>query len=66
MACSDPIKFAAEAANMTDSELYDVFVTILADEKPNDYQQAVLDEAERRGMLTGSEADAISRSDPST
>jgi len=60
MSESDPMLFAAQAAGMTDHQLYGAFHLLTPGDKPTAFQQAVLDEAEFRGMLTHSEIQAIS------
>lgn len=59
MSGSDPMTFAVTTADMTDAQLFAAFHAIVKDAEPTDFQRAVLDEAQYRGILKGSEIDAI-------
>lgn len=62
MSLSDPIVFAARAGRMTDTQLYDTIHQLKSGEGLSDFHQVVLDETRLRGILTASEADAITAS----
>ncbi len=60
MSAADPIIFASQTAAMSDVELYVAFQLLDVD-TTQDYQQAVLDEAQQRNLITASEAAAVIR-----
>lgn len=51
MSSSDPMAFAVQTANMGDAELASALHAIATDTELSDFQRAVLDEAQCRGML---------------
>lgn len=59
MSSSDPMIFAAQAGGMSDSQLFDIFHELQTGDALSDFQQAVLDEAHVRGILSASEVGAI-------
>lgn len=61
MSNSDPMTCAARVAGMSDTQIFTAFHALSPDSPPTDFEQAVLDEAQFRGMLTGSEAEAVRR-----
>jgi len=64
MAFADPIVSAARVGFMTDKELIDILHGITADQHLSDFQQAVLDEAQMRRILSDSEVPAVYREAP--
>ena len=64
MSFVDPIVSAARAGAMTDAELIDIVHEITANQHLSDFQQAVLDEAEMRRILSDTETLGISREAP--
>ena len=63
MSFVDPIVSAARAGCMSDKELIDILHEITA-EHLSDFQQAVLDEAQMRRILSDSEVLAVYREAP--
>lgn len=61
MSSVDPIISAARAGSMTDTELIAIVHKINAEQPVSDFQQAVLDEAQMRGILSDTDVMAISR-----
>lgn len=61
MSSADPMVSAARASSMMDAELIEVLHEITSDQHITDYQQAILDEAYLRGILSGTEVDIIFR-----
>ena len=64
MSSVDPIISAAHAGSMTDTELLAIVHEIKAEQPVSDFQQAVLDEAQMRGILSDTDVMAISRDAP--
>lgn len=62
MSSCDPMLFAAQVGNLSDNDLFRAFNQFHADQPLTEFQQAVLDEAQMRGILTASEAKVIGSS----
>jgi hypothetical protein len=65
MSMSDPMKFASHASEMSDREIFDGIHAFGSGESDSDFNAAIFDEAQLRGMLSASEVDAIMASDRS-
>ncbi|MCC4258840.1 MULTISPECIES: hypothetical protein [Sphingobium] len=65
MSMSDPMKFASQASEMSDREIFDSIHAVGSGENDRDFNTAIFDEAQLRGMLSASEVDAIMASDRS-
>jgi hypothetical protein len=66
MAFVDPIVSAARAGCMSDKELIDILHGITVGQHLSDFQQAVLDEAQMRRILSDSDVLAVYREAPLT
>jgi hypothetical protein len=59
MGFADPLMFAVQAAGLSDHRLFKVIQQIVPNRPVSVFEQAALDEAQIRGLLTGSEVRAI-------
>lgn len=59
MSSCDPMRYASQASNMSDREIFDQIHASRSGDDMNDFKTAILDEARLRGMLSASEVDAI-------